>query len=187
MRKHKLSYASVTVSKSYLDAYNAAFNASASNWTEANNAMHALMEFVERNNSMQAIDVAWEEIALNAELWTEYKQVGAEAEALLNSNLYSEDAKAFLRAYYVQVYQKRLSELELSNEQLPDAIQELRDYMELLSTGEWTGISLIPEVNGQFSMVNGQWTLDGKPVINPKQSGLYIKRGSDGRFRKVVR
>jgi hypothetical protein len=174
MRKHKLSYASVTVSKSYLDAYNAAFNASASNWTEANNAM-------------QVIDAAWEEIALNAELWAEYKQVGAEAEALLNSNLYSEDAKAFLRAYYVQVYQKRLSELELSNEQLPDAIQELRDYMELLSTGEWTGISLIPEVNGQCSMVKGQWTLDGKPVINPKQSGLYIKRGSDGRFRKVVR
>ena len=106
----------IKLGQTYLDAYNAAFNASASNWTEANNAM-------------QVIDAAWEEIAINAELWAEYKQVGAEAEALLNSNLYSEDAKAFLRAYYVQVYQKRLSDLELSNEQLPDAIQELRDYM----------------------------------------------------------
>ena len=86
MKKKKVSYTSVTVSNSYLSAYNTAFSATASDRASAIAAM-------------QAIDAAWEEIAVNAELWAEYKQVAAEAEALLDSNLYSEEAKGFLRAY----------------------------------------------------------------------------------------
>ena len=174
MNKKKLNYSGVTVSTSYLNAYNTAFSATASNRAEAIAAM-------------QAIDAAAEEIAINAGLWAEYKQVGAEAEAILESNLYSEDAKAFLRAYYEDVYQTRLSDLELTNEQLPDAIQELRDYLDLVSTGEWTGISIIPAFTQGEGEGKVQWTIDGKSVVNPRQSGLYIKRSSDGRYRKVVR
>ena len=174
MKKRKLSYTGVTVSKCYSDAYNAAYHALASDRASAIAAM-------------QAIDAAAEEIAINAELWAQYKQVAAEAEAMLGSNQYSEEAKAFLRSYYEQVYQKRLSQPELTNEQLPKAIEELREYMNLVNTGEWTSISFIPEDNGQWSIINGQWTLDGRSVTAPKHPGIYIKQGSDGKLRKVLR
>ena len=181
MKKKKVSYTSVTVSNSYLSAYNTAFSATASDRASAIAAM-------------QAIDAAWEEIAVNAELWAEYKQVAAEAEALLASNLYSEEAKGFLRAYYANVYQKNLSALDLTNEQLPQAIDELRAYMELMSTGEWTGISEVPSddverpmSNGQSSIVNGQWTLDGMSVARPQQPGIYITKSRDGKVHKVLR
>jgi len=168
MRKKKLSYTGVTVSKSYLSAYNSAYS------TSANDRASAIA-------AMQAIDAAAEEIALNAELWAQYKQVAAEAEAMLDSNKYSEEAKAFLRDYYQSVYQKRLSQLELTNDQLPEAIEELREYMNLVSNGGWTGISLLP---GSY---NAQWTLDGRPVSAPRQHGIYIMQGSDGKVRKVLR
>jgi hypothetical protein len=174
MRKHKLSYASVTVSKSYLDTYNTAFTATASNRAEANNAM-------------QAIDAAWVQIATNAELWAEYKQVAAEAVEVYSDYQYSEESRAFLRDYYQNVYQKNLSALLLTNEELQQAIAEMREYIESMSTGGWTGISDLTTDNGQRTMDNRIWTLDGKHVESPQQSGLYIIRGSDGRFRKVVR
>ena len=120
--------------------------------------------------------------------------MAAEAEALLASNLYSEEAKGFLRAYYANVYQKNLSALDLTNEQLPQAIDELRAYMELMSTGEWTGISEVPSddverpmSNGQRSIVNGQWTLDGRSVARPQQPGIYITKSRDGKVHKVLR
>ena len=172
MKKKKLGYTTVTVSNSYLNAYNSAYSATA---TDRESAVAA----------MQAIDAAWEEIALNAELWAEYKQVAAEAEAILNSTQYTTEAKSFLNDYYQSVYLLNLSNLELTNEQLPDAIQELRDYMELVCTGEWTGIS--PTLFKDWGEGSAQWTIDGKPVVNPQQPGLYILRGSDGRLRKVLR
>ena len=174
MKKKKVSYLSVTVSKSYLNTYNSAFSATASNRDEAIAAM-------------RAIDVAWEEIALNAELWAEYKQVGKEAEAMLNSDQYSEDAKAFLQSYYLSVYVKNLETLALTNEELPDAIAELREYMNLVSTGEWTGVSEMPADNGQRTTDNRLWTLDGKLVNTTQQPGLYIIRSRDGKVHKVLR
>ena len=174
MKKKKVSYLSVTVSKSYLNTYNSAFSATASNRDEAIAAM-------------RAIDVAWEEIALNAELWAQYKQVGKEAEAMLNSDQYSEDAKAFLQSYYLSVYVKNLETLALTNEELPDAIAELREYMNLVSTGEWTGVSEMPADNGQRTTDNRLWTLDGKFVNTTQQPGLYIIRSRDGKVHKVLR
>ena len=174
MRKHKLGYTSVTVSKSYLDAYNAAFNATASNRTEANSAM-------------LAIDAAWLAIATNAELWAEYKQVAAEVVEAFNSNQYSDEARAFLRDYYQNVYQKRLSALLLTNEELQQAIAEMREYLESMSTGGWTSIPSVPEENVLGTMDEGFWTIDGKAVTNPWQPGLYIIRSSDGKLRKVLR
>ena len=174
MKKKKVSYLSVTVSKSYLNTYNSAFSATASNRDEAIAAM-------------RAIDVAWEEIALNAELWAQYKQVGKEAEAMLNSDQYSEDAKAFLQSYYLSVYVKNLETLALTNEELPDAIAELREYMNLVSTGEWTGVSEMPADNGQRTTDNRLWTLDGKLVNTTQQPGLYIIRSRDGKVHKVLR
>lgn len=174
MKKKKVSYLSVTVSKSYLNTYNSAFSATASNRDEAIAAM-------------RAIDVAWEEIALNAELWAEYKQVGKEAEAMLNSDQYSEDAKAFLQSYYLSVYVKNLEALALTNEELPDAIAELREYMNMVSTGEWTGVSEMPADNGQRTTDHRLWTLDGKLVNTTQQPGLYIIRSRDGKVHKVLR
>lgn len=174
MRKHKLSYTSVTVSKSYLDAYNAAFNATASSRSEANNAM-------------QVIDAAWVQIATNAELWAEYKQVAAEAVEAFNNNQYSEEARAFLRDYYQNVYQKRLSALLLTNEELLQAIEEMREYIEAMSTGGWTSIPDLTKDNGLKTTDYKLWTLDGKLVESPQQPGLYIIRSSDGRLRKVFR
>ena len=174
MKKKKLSYLSITVSKGYQDAYNSAFSATAGNRAEAIAAM-------------QAIDVAWEEIALNAELWAEYKQVAAEAEAMLNSEYYSEEAKAFLRDYYQSVYQRNLNALELTNEELPDAIKELREYMNLVNTGEWTGISEVSE-RLDFSMKSAKIvTLDGKNVKSLQQPGLYIIHSQNGKVHKVLR
>ena len=174
MKKRKLAYTTVTVSKSYLDAYNAAFSASA---TDRASAIAA----------MQAIDVAWEEIAINAELWEEYKQVAAEAEAILNGNQHSEGAKSFLRDYYMSVYQKHLAALDLSNDELPEYIEELRDDINWAITDGWTGISEVPTDNVQWSKLNGQWSIDGRSVANPQQPGLYLIKGHDGKVRKVLK
>ena len=173
MRKKKVSYSGVTVSKSYLNAYNSAYNVSA---TDRASAIAA----------MRAIDAASEEIAANAGLWAEYKQVGAEAEAMLGSNQYSKKAKSFLQEYYRLVYQTNLSQLELTNEQLPAAIEELREYMNLVSTGGWTGIGLTPLLPEKAE--RKVFDIQGRPVVNGKSPrGLYIIEGSDGTFRKVLR
>lgn len=174
MKKKKLSYNSTTVSKMYLNAYNSAFSATANNREDAIAAM-------------QAIDAAWEEIALNAELWAEYKEVAAEAEAIINGNQYGEEARAFLQLYYQSVYQKHLTALDLSNDQLPEFIEELRDYINWTKTGGWTGISSVPEGNVEPLKTKSWWTLDGKAVKAPQQPGLYIIRAADGTPRKVLR
>ena len=173
MRKKKLSYSGVTVSKCYSEAYNAAYGATASDRLEAIAAM-------------KAIDKAAEEIAYNAELWAEYKQVGAEAEAVLNGNDYSDDAKAFLFSYYMYAYQKHLTELKLTNEELPRAINELRTYINLMCTGEWVGISDCT-ADDEGARVDAQWTIDGRSVGYPKKPGLYIIRHADGKVRKIMR
>ena len=164
----------MTVSKSYLDAYNDAFGATANDRASAIAAM-------------QAIDQAWEEIALNAELWAEYKQVAAEAEAIINGNQYGEGARSFLNDYYQSVYQRHLNALDLSNEALPEYIEELQDYINWAITGGWTGISSVPADNGQRTTNNRIWTLDGKSVNSTQQPGLYIIRSHDGKVRKVLR
>lgn len=174
MRKRKLSYTGVTVSKCYKEAYNTAYSATASTRSQANNAM-------------QAIDVASENIAINAELWAEYKQVGAMAEEMLSGSQYSDEAKDFLRFYYQRGYLKDLSELELTNEQLTQAISELRSNIVQVHTGGWTGISECTTDNGQGQMYNSYWTLDGKQVSAPSRHGLYLMKASDGSFRKVLR
>lgn len=174
MKKKKLSYASVTVSNCYYDAYNAAYRGTANDRDEAIAAM-------------RAIDQAWAEIALNAELWEQYQKLGAEAEAVLNSNLYSDEAKAFLSSYYRLVYMKNLSELELTNERLLSAIEDLRINIDMVGTGEWSGISEMSADNGQRTTDNRLWTLDGKLVNTSQQPGLYIIRGADGKPRKVLR
>jgi hypothetical protein len=174
MRKRKLSYTGVTVSKCYKEAYNTAYSATASTRSQANNAM-------------QAIDVASENIAINAELWAEYKQVGAMAEEMLSGSQYSDEAKDFLRFYYQRGYLKDLSELELTNEQLTQAISELRSNIVLVHTGGWTGISECTTDNGQGLMYNSYWTPDGKQVSAPSRHGLYLMKASDGSFRKVLR
>ena len=174
MRKRKLSYTGVTVSKCYKEAYNTAYSATASTRSQANNAM-------------QAIDVASENIAINAELWAEYKQVGAMAEEMLSGSQYSDEAKDFLRFYYQRGYLKDLSELELTNEQLTQAISELRSNIVQVHTGGWTGISECTTDNGQGLMYNSYWTPDGKQVSAPSRHGLYLMKASDGSFRKVLR
>ena len=57
---------------------------------------------------------------------------------MLNSDLYSEEAKSFLRTYYQSAYLANTASLALTNEEQPEAIAELREYMDLVSTGEWT-------------------------------------------------
>ena len=54
--------------------------------------------------------------------------------------------------------------------------------MEMMCTGEWLGIS--PLIKDR---TEGQWSIDGKPVSNTQQPGLYIIRSSDGKLRKVLR
>lgn len=174
MKKKKISYLSMTVSKNYLDAYNNAFSSTVTSRDEAIAAM-------------RAIDAAWEEIAFNAELWAEYKQLGKEAEAMLNSDLYSEEAKAFLQSFYQSVYVMNLELLVLSNEELLDAITELRQYMNMVSTGEWTGVHELPESQEMPMKAGKIVTIDGKIVNNMQQPGLYIIRSRDGKVHKVLR
>lgn len=181
MRKKKLSYTGVTVSSSYLQAYNSAYNTTASSKAEAVAAM-------------KAIDIAAQEIAVNAGLWAEYKQAASEAEEVLASDVFSDEAKAFLFAYYSNSYTRALNNLELTNEQLPHAINELRTYIVMVYTGEWTGIASpksesLEEVgvydlsgckiaDGQSP--NGKWS-------NAKRPGLYIIKGGDGKVRKLIK
>ncbi len=165
MKKRKLSYASVTVSKDCLEAYNNAFSSA-----KASNRMQAIA-------AMRTIDGLSDLIAINAELWAEYKQVGSEAEAMLNDATYSEDAKSFLRSYYQSVYQANLSALELSNSDLPAAIEELREHMRLVDSGEWTGIAHLQEETNQPASSSAIFTLDGRRVSLPLPKGIYIRGG----------
>ena len=174
MKKKKVSYSNVTVTKSFSDEYNNAFSATASTREEAIAAM-------------KAIEAAAEKIAQNALLWAEYKQAGSEAEAVLNSDEFSDEAKSYLFSYYMNVYQRNLNELELTSEQLPAATSELRTYIVMIYTGTWTGISECSADGDAQTRVEGQWTIDGKRVVGTKQPGMYIIRNSDGTLRKVLR
>lgn len=169
MRKQKLSYTGVAVSKSYSAAYTAAFNATVS---DAQSAIAA----------MQAVEIAANDIALNAELWAEYKEVAAEAQAVLGSNLYSSEAKDFLRTYIQSVYQRNIDELVLSNDELLRAIQEFRYYIEQTCNGGWTGIDGVSAESGTGDLSKSPvYTTDGRAISVPYRRGLYITRG-----RKVV-
>lgn len=174
MKKKKVNYYGVTVSHCYSEAYDAAFNASASSRAEAVAAM-------------KAVDAAAEEIAVNAGLWAEYKQVAQEAEAIINSDDYSDEAKAFLSSYMMYVYTTNLNSLELTNEQLTRAISDLCIHIAATQSGEWTGISECPSDVAPYSTGNGVWTLDGKAANAFLRRGLYIMRNSDGTVRKVLR
>jgi hypothetical protein len=136
---------------------------------------------------MKAVDAAAEDIAFNAELWTAYKQLGETALAILNDNKYSEEAKDFLRSYYELVYQKRVSELELTNVQLQKAIEDLQLNIDMTSNGQWTDITTVPERQNDKTTNQQIYTMDGRPVTSGSgQHGLFIIRGTDGRFRKVL-
>ena len=172
MKKKKLSYSGITVSKCYYDAHNAAYNAKPADRAEAIAAM-------------QAIDAAAEDIALNAELWDAYKQAGAEAEAIINGSQYSQKARDFLREYYEAVYLDRLNHPTLTNLQLPAAIEDMRYYISLITTGEWTGLSAPGEGMAEDDMPGTLWTIDGKPLSRPLRHGLHVRQGSNGKTRKV--
>lgn len=174
IKKKKISFVAVTVSDSYLSNYNSAFNATATNRDEAIAAM-------------RGIDAAWQEIALNAELWAEYKQVAAEAVAMMNSDQCSENSKLYLRSYYQNVYVRNLENTILTNDELPAAIAELREYMEAATTGNWTGISEVSGWQDNTTGTAGIVTIDGKSVSTMRQPGLYIIRTRDGKVRKVLR
>jgi len=172
MKKRKLSYSGVTVSQSYREAYDEAYQQTVGSRIQAIRAM-------------KVIDAAAEKIAINAGLWNEYKQAGREAEALFESDKYSDEAKAYLFRYYMNFYQKNLSELVLTNEQLPRCINELRAYIDQVCTGEWTDISLAPAFS-EAGRQEGKWTLDGRPATDANRPGLYIIRTADGTVRKQL-
>ena len=174
MKKKKVSYSGVTVSKCYLEAYNAAYSATATSRAEAIAAMNAIEEAAAR-------------IAVNASLWAEYKQAGQMAESMINSDEYSEEAKAILFEYCMNVYQRNLNELVLTNEQLPGAISDLNTYIVLVYTGGWTGVPEVQE-NDFLPMKSPKIvTIDGKPAGSSLRRGLYIIQGNDGTVRKVLR
>ena len=173
MKKVRTSYTTVTVSKSYSDRYDEVYDVTVSNQAQAVAAM-------------KAAATAAEAIAINAELWAEYKQAASEAEQLLRGGDIGEDAKEFLQAYCQAVYQKNLSDLLLTNEELPHAIAELRDYTELTRNGQWTGIATVPAGTAPHSPA-AFFTPDGKPIARPQHPGLYIERSADGTVRKVLR
>ncbi|MBO7069527.1 MAG: hypothetical protein J6W52_12790 [Bacteroidaceae bacterium] len=174
MRKRKVSYSGVTVSKPYSEAYNKAYTATASNKSEAVAAM-------------KAIDKASEEIAINASLWAEYKQAAQEAEDIVKSDEYSEEAKDFLNSYCLNAYRNNLNRLTLTNEQLPDVINDLRSYIGMLRNGEWIGFTHVTETEARTVTSPAFFTIDGKPLGNTQRRGLYIMRTSDGTVRKVLR
>lgn len=174
MKKKKVNYTGVTVSKCYIEAYDAVYNATASTSSEAFSAM-------------KAIDATAEKIARNASLWAEYKQAAKIADTIIHGNEFNDDVKSFLLTYYEDVYQKNLKELELTNEQLPGAISELQTHIVMIYSGDWTNISKWKRDDIQRTIVNGQWTLDGKPAGTSQRCGLYITRTADGIVRKVLR
>ena len=176
MKKRKLSYAGITVSNSYKEAYDEAYNAT------VNTRIQAI-------RAMKVIDTASENIAINAGLWAEYKQAGAEAQEVLGSDKYSDQAKAYLNTYYVTCYQRNLTDLELTNEQLPWYTDELRAYINQVCTGEWVGITSPNEDGNPFSVGTQAelYDLSGRQIVNCKLHGLYIQRATDGTLRKVLR
>ena len=176
MKKRKLSYTNVTVSKPYREAYDAAYSATASSKAEAVAAM-------------KAIDAASEEIAANASLWAEYKQVAKQAEDILSGNDCSEAAKAFLLTFLTNNYKTNLEKLELTNQQLPHAIDELQTYIDMTLSGEWTGIAEVPFADAGLPTPSEPsiYSLDGKAANAIRRHGLYILRNTDGTVRKVLR
>lgn len=174
MKKKRFTYTTITVSKPYSEAYNAAYSATVTNRAEAIQAM--------RN-----VEAAAEEIALNASLWAEYKEAASKAEEAIESGNLSDGAKEFLRLDCLEIYQKHLSELLLTNQQLRQAISELRFRIALAKTGGWTDIPSVPKESASPSSPTLQWTIDGRFVRSTQRSGLYIIKGSDGSFRKVLR
>jgi len=173
MKKKKLNYASVTVSECYNEAYSNAFSVIPANRDEAIDAM-------------KAIDVAGEEIALNAELWDEYKQAAQDVNKVLDSGQYSDESKDFLRYYYENTYLRNLTECKLTNQQLMEAMNELRIYIIMTCTGEWTGIPQLKDDSVGNSDRQDCWTIHGQAVNAPQRPGLYIMRRSDGTTKKML-
>ena len=179
MKKRKLSYAGITVSNSYKEAYDEAYSAT------VNTRIQAI-------RAMKVIDAASENIAINAGLWAEYKQAGAEAQEVLGSDKYSDQAKAYLNTYYVSCYQRNLNALELTNEELPWYTDELRAYIDQVCTGEWVGIGAIQNTEFRIQNEEAIYDLSGRQIVNGQSSnrkcpGLYILRATDGTLRKVLR
>ena len=173
-KRTKLSYNLVTVSKPYLDAYNSAYNATATNKREAIRAM-------------RVIDAAANAIGLNASLWEAYKQVGSEAAKLIDDFTYTVAQRTFLRNYYKEHYVKDLEELTLTNAELPVATSELRRYIDLMISGEWKTVGISTPDSHPTTAPASFFTLDGKRTGTPQQRGLYLRRASDGSVRKVLR
>jgi len=156
-KKMKVSYAGITVSKRYSDAYDEACNATADNKAQAIAAM-------------RAIDKAADQIGLNAALWVEYKEMIVKAEELLADNSFYEPAKEPLRTYCEQTYAKNLEELTLTNDQLRREISKL-DTLILqmrLSVGPGTDVTTTYLPNPTFEQQGDSWTvgLDSRPGIN---------------------
>lgn len=82
-----------------------------------------------------------------------------------------------LRYYYQNVYVSNLEELALTNEELPLAIAELREYMNAANTGEWTGLSQTHGLTDEMSKPTRIYTPDGRLTGYPRKPGLYIING----------
>ena len=116
----------------------------------------------------------------------EPEKTAQEAVAMLNSDECADDSKFYLQSYYQNVYISNLETPVLTNDELPAAIAELREYTRAASTNNWTGIA---EVQADRSMPKESsriFTMDGKTVNAPQHPGLYLIRSRDGKMRKVV-
>ena len=169
------TYSGITVSLNYLQNYQTALKATASNKAEAVSAMKAIHD-------------AQKELAVNAGLWRDYKEVADSAIIILNDETIAEDLKSNLNYYYQTYYTTHLNELQLTNKMLPQATALFKRVLEQTKTDIATGIENLPTVTKAINGRSSLFTTDGKVVAgNRLRHGLYLIRDDNGRVRKVLK
>jgi hypothetical protein len=159
----------------YLQNYQTALKATASNKAEAVSAMKAIHD-------------AQKELAVNAGLWRDYKEVADSAKIILNDETIAEELKSNLNYYYQTYYTTHLNELQLTNKKLPQATDLFKSILEQTKTDIATGIDNLPTVTKAINGRSGLFTTDGKVVVgNRLRHGLYLIRDDNGRVRKVLK
>lgn len=161
------NYDGITVSQSYRESYDAAFNTTITGKAQGKIVMKRIMWLADT-------------LALNARLWAEYKEMAAQAQTAAQGDSLSQAVKRAINNYLSQVFTPAVATPVLTNAQLREEMALLAQLM----SGDLSQIVAVPTAADRRVTY---YTLDGKPVSRPLKKGIYIERTANGRTRKVVK
>ena len=161
------NYDGITVSKSYRDNYDAAFNLTINSKLMGTTVVKRIMWLADT-------------LAVNARLWGDYKETAQRAREALGGGALSAAVRKALTDYLANVYEPAVANPAFTNARLQQETRLLGDLM----AGNISAIATPATATPQPA---GYYTLDGKPVARPGRRGIYLMRDRQGHTRKVVR